>query len=142
MFAQQSLVYPTTLKKDFFFKISIGIIAIPIVVFFLYDIGLQARKQFDILFRNLVDGLVKGHAKPGKNLASRDLDCTVINTFDLTASFKLTRANLFPDNGNVFDYTLDQKGDTKPLHWLRKRKGMFLTQVVHLLGLDKPPIIH
>ena len=28
--------------------------------------GSQARKQFDILFRNLVDGLVKGHAKPGR----------------------------------------------------------------------------
>ena len=47
------------------FLVSVGIIAIPIV-FFLYDKGLQARKQFDILFRNLVDGLVKGHAKPGK----------------------------------------------------------------------------
>ena len=49
--------------------------------------GSQARKQFDSHFRNLVDGLVKGHAKP--------------------ASFKLARVNLFPDTGSVFDYTLD-----------------------------------
>ena len=33
--------------------------------------GSQARKQFDILFRNLVDGLVKGHAKPGINKTSK-----------------------------------------------------------------------
>ena len=31
--------------------------------------------------------------------------------FSVAASFKLVRTNLFPDNGNVFDYTLDQKGE-------------------------------
>ncbi len=45
------------------------------------------RSSFDGFFRNLVDGLVKGHPRPG--------------------SFRLGRANLIPDNGSVFDYTLD-----------------------------------
>ena len=38
--------------------------------------------------------------------------------FSVAASFKLVRTNLFPDNGNVFDYTLDQKGEqeTREMH--------------------------
>lgn len=48
--------------------------------------GQPSKHKFDVHFRNLVDGLVKGHAKP--------------------PSFKLTRSNLIPDTGSVFDYTL------------------------------------
>lgn len=56
----------------------------------------QARKKFDVHFRNLVDGLVKGHAKP--------------------ASFRLSRANLMPDTGSVFDYMMDPN---KPGQWFK-----------------------
>ena len=88
--------------------------------------GAPARKSFSEFFRNLVDGLLKGHAKP--------------------ASFKLVRTNLMAvrknyliyflcgspfielwyhkqwinwtfflkDTGSVFDYTLDP---TKPGLW-------------------------
>ena len=60
-----------------------------------------ARKSFDVHFRNLVDGLVKGHAKP--------------------ASFKLARSNLYPDTGSVFDYALDP---TKPGVWTQWSEQM------------------
>ena len=45
------------------------------------------RKTFDAHFRNLVDGLVKGSAKP--------------------AGFKLGRAQMIPDGNLVFDYVTD-----------------------------------
>ena len=46
-----------------------------------------SRKAFDTHFRNLVDGLIKGHAKP--------------------PGFKLGRAQMIPDSGMVFDYIID-----------------------------------
>lgn len=56
----------------------------------------SVKVKFDPFFRNLVDGLVKGHAKP--------------------PSFKLGRTNLMPDHHTVFDYTLDVE---KPGCWVR-----------------------
>ena len=47
----------------------------------------SGRKKFDAHFRNLVDGLVKGHAKP--------------------PGFKLGRANMIPEGNLVFDYVTD-----------------------------------
>ena len=47
----------------------------------------SGRKQFDAHFRNLVDGLVKGSAKP--------------------PGFKLGRAQMIPDGNLVFDYVTD-----------------------------------
>lgn len=45
------------------------------------------RKQFDVHFRNLIDGLIKGHAKP--------------------PGFKLGRTNMIPEGALVFDFVLD-----------------------------------
>eukprot|EP00095_Tigriopus_kingsejongensis_P002576 maker-scaffold274_size229011-snap-gene-1.23 protein:Tk02576 transcript:maker-scaffold274_size229011-snap-gene-1.23-mRNA-1 annotation:"hypothetical protein LOTGIDRAFT_210054" len=55
-----------------------------------------SKPKFDAYFRNLVDGLVKGHAKP--------------------TSFKLGRTNLIPDHSSVFNYTLDVD---KPGCWVK-----------------------
>ncbi len=46
-----------------------------------------SRPSFDSHFRNLVDGLIKGHAKP--------------------PGFKLGRNNMIPDSNSVFDYVID-----------------------------------
>jgi dynein heavy chain len=46
-----------------------------------------SRPKFDSHFRNLVDGLIKGHAKP--------------------TGFKLGRTNMIPDSAQVFDYMID-----------------------------------
>lgn len=54
------------------------------------------KKLFDSHFRNLVDGLIKGHAKP--------------------PGFKLGRANMIPDGNLVFDYVID---NSKAGGWLR-----------------------
>ncbi len=56
----------------------------------------NAKPQFDAFFRNLVDGLMKGHTKP--------------------ASFRLGRTNLIPDHSSIFDYTLDVD---KPGSWVK-----------------------
>ncbi len=55
-----------------------------------------SKPAFDAFFRNLVDGLTKGHAKP--------------------ASFRLGRSNLIPDHASIFDYTLDVD---KPGSWVK-----------------------
>ncbi|CAB4069325.1 DNAH [Lepeophtheirus salmonis] len=55
------------------------------------------RGKFDTFFRNLVDGLIKGHSKP--------------------PSFKLARANLIPEQGSIFDYTLDPNKIGSWLKW-------------------------
>ena len=48
----------------------------------------NCRQKFDAHFRNLVDGLIKGHAKP--------------------PGFKLGRSNMLPDGLLAFDYFIDQ----------------------------------
>ncbi|XP_059095302.1 dynein axonemal heavy chain 3-like [Tigriopus californicus] len=55
-----------------------------------------SKPKFDAYFRNLVDGLVKGNAKP--------------------LSFRLGRTNLIPDHSSVFNYTLDVD---KPGCWVK-----------------------
>ena len=66
----------------------------------------QSRKAFDAYFRNLIDGLVKGHAKP--------------------PSFKLGRSNLFGDPGTVFEYMISPE---VPGTWCRWEEQMSLVSV-------------
>ena len=57
----------------------------------------QSRKAFDAFFRNLVDGLVKGSAKP--------------------PSFKLGRSNLFGEQGTVFEYMINPEAAGTWCRW-------------------------
>ena len=47
----------------------------------------ESKKKFDMYFRNLMDGLIKGFSKP--------------------PSFKLARSNLFGDQGTIFEYMIN-----------------------------------
>ena len=68
----------------------------------------EGKPKFDIHFRNLLDGLVKGHSKP--------------------ISFKLARSNLYPETGNVFEYMLNPDNPTSWCTWQdqvqRRRRGI------------------
>lgn len=57
----------------------------------------QSRKAFDTFFRNLIDGLVKGSAKP--------------------PSFKLGRSNLFGEQGTVFEYMINPEAAGTWCRW-------------------------
>ena len=57
----------------------------------------QSRKAFDAFFRNLIDGLVKGSAKP--------------------PSFKLGRSNLFGEQGTVFEYMINPEAAGTWCRW-------------------------
>ena len=57
----------------------------------------QSRKAFDSFFRNLIDGLVKGSAKP--------------------PSFKLGRSNLFGEQGTVFEYMINPEAAGTWCRW-------------------------
>ena len=88
--------------------------------------GAPARKSFSEFFRNLVDGLLKGHAKPASfklvrtNLMAVRKTIKSIFYVDLEAIelwYKTQWINLIfflKDTGSVFDYTLDP---TKPGLW-------------------------
>jgi dynein heavy chain len=52
----------------------------------------DSRKKFDVFFRTLVSGTDTEHPRP--------------------KSFKLGKANLFPDRGTVFDYFFQKVGGT------------------------------
>ena len=56
-----------------------------------------SKKAFDVYFRNLIDGLIKGHAKP--------------------PSFKLARSNLFADQGTVFEYMINPESPSSWCRW-------------------------
>lgn len=75
-------------------------------------------KSFDQFFRNLIDGVLKGHPKP--------------------SSFKLGRANLYPDHANVFEFTLDPE---KPGSWVRWVDQVSPNQIIVGNGDDDSIIV-
>lgn len=80
------------------------------IILFFIDIG---KKRFDVFFRKLIDGSNEEFPRP--------------------TNFKLSKNQLFPEKGLIFDYVFDKKNGGSWISWIEIEKDHSMSENLRVL---------